>query len=118
MPRSWRGEKQLQAKCAGWLRAAGVLFLHPPNEGRHKKHYYAQQIAMGMHPGAADLIIFTPPPAMSDCPGAALELKVGKNKPTSAQLEFLASLRALGWAVAWARDEDEARATLERWGYI
>jgi hypothetical protein len=76
--------------------------------------------AKGSKAGVPDCLIFNEfwvgdPFAASGTPflGLALELKVGKNKQTPAQLEWAEKLRACGWRVEVCRSMDEVLAVLK-----
>lgn len=87
-------ERDLQIRCANLLDRHKALWCHVPNSlfsnhisaGWHKRQ--------GMKAGVPDILIFEPTKTYH---GLAIELKVGKNKPTERQQEWLDDLKARGW---------------------
>lgn len=55
-----RREDILQFHAAQWLRANNIAFIHVPNEGKRSAREAARLIALGLQPGAHDLILFLP----------------------------------------------------------
>ena len=88
------------------------------NQGHGDAIRGGQARAEGVKPGVAD--IFLPVPMVRQgktvgfgptevfC-GLYLELKVGKNKPSNIQAEFLQDMKAAGYAAEWAIGWIEAR---------
>lgn len=110
----------VQIPLVGELRAAGV-FVHHSNNSTGRAGQRAQALVMraGVYAGMPDLLIFDPPPNMPGRIGAALELKAeGGGKPSDAQFACMARLETLGWATAWAKGYELARARLVTWGYL
>lgn len=87
-----------------------ALFMHPPNGGSRNLYEARKLQGMGVMPGFPDLMIFkvrqSAAGGSTSC-GLALELKVGKNKPTEHQERVLKGLEAQGWQchVTWSLDE-------------
>ena len=112
-------EERIQIAVACALDAAGVLWMHCPNEGRCSKAEGARRKSRGVKAGVPDVLIFDPPPW--DGPwyrGAALELKAERGSASAEQREWMARLATLGWATAIVKGEAEAMAQLRAWGYI
>ena len=110
-------EAQFQRAVAKLLDASGLLWYHGPNEGKRNPRTGAALKAAGMKAGFPDCVIFDPP-QYDACAellkgfkgkprGLAIELKVGRNKPTAAQLEWHDKLRARGWRVEVCRTMDD-----------
>lgn len=106
-------ENQLQKAVARMLDHSGLVWCHPPNGGNRTARTGALMKSMGAKAGVPDVLIFTPfiDPGEDECDrhlndirgnwitGLAIELKVGKNKPTPAQLKRHEDLRSCGWRV-------------------
>lgn len=104
------GESEYQAQCAVIKWAAVMEQRHPELKllksnlegiflGGSKKHRaitVAKQKAAGMRPGWPDLEL---PVGKLGFLGLFIELKVGKNKPSPNQIEYLDALRGAGNAV-------------------
>lgn len=107
-------EAQLQRAVAKMLDASGLLWQHSPNEGKRNPRTGAALKAAGMKAGFPDCVVFDPF-GVADKPrnfqnikrGLAIELKVGKNKPTAAQAKWLSDLGGRGWRceVCYTLDE-------------
>lgn len=115
-------EAQLQRAVAKVLDASGLLWQHSPNEGKRNPRTGAALKAAGMKAGFPDVVVFEPPqyePAVELLKGfrgkprgLAIELKVGRNKPTAAQAQWLSDLRERGWRVEVCYTLDEVLAVL------
>ena len=119
-------ENDLQRAVAKVLDYSGLTWFHPPMEGFRNPRTGGHMKAKGMKAGVPDCLIFSPFPDPgadeSDrdlnevrgywLNGLAIELKVGKNKPTPAQLEWADKLRACSWRVEVCRSMDEVLAVL------
>ena len=119
-------ENDLQRAVAKVLDYAGLVWFHPPMEGFRTPRSGGHMKAKGMKAGICDCLIFTPFVEPGDdegdrdlnevrgysFAGLALELKVCKNKPTPAQLEWADKLRGCGWRVEVCRSIDEVMALL------
>lgn len=86
--------------------APGVMFLSIPNEGRRAPRTGAHLKRMGMKPGAADMLLVIQGDAHF------LELKVGRNKQSPAQLAFEAECFFFGIPYAVCRTPEEAARQL------
>ena len=95
------------------LSAAGIWFLHVPNEGKRDPRYVK---AMGVCAGWPDFTLLDVPPGVSWAM-AGEELKAGKNKPTRAQLEQIATFHARGLPAAWDVGWEAALVRIRGWGY-
>jgi hypothetical protein len=109
------GEDQIQMAIAAALDAAGVLWMHTPNEGRCSIQEAKRRKARGVKAGVPDVLIFTPPYSYN---GAALELKAPKGRASAEQQDWLDRLSDAGWATAVVYGLDEAREKLREWGYL
>lgn len=91
-------EDQLQKEVVKYLRLQypGVLFFHCPNGGKRNVIEAAKFKTMGVLPGVSDLIIPEPNKYYN---GLIIELKVGSNKPTDSQKDFMSKMEERGWAV-------------------
>ena len=113
-------ENDLQRAVAKLLDYSGLTWFHPPMEGFRTPRSGGHMKAKGSKAGVPDCIITTPPRMGNPYPGPigyhnglALELKVGKNKQTPAQLEWADKLRACGWRVEVCRSIDEVMAVMK-----
>ncbi len=111
-----RPEQLLQKAVVAHLRqrgVPGVVFLHPNNNiaARGRKAAILGGIAkgMGVRAGASDLLLW------HDGKSFALELKAPGNRPTEAQLEFIADMERAGAFTCVAEGLDRALAVLEQW---
>ena len=116
-------ENDLQRAVAKVLDYSGLTWFHPPMEGFRNPRTGGHMKAKGMKAGIPDCMILQPFRKYGDVDGfsgqawqtvngLALELKVGKNKPTPAQLEWADKLRACSWRVEVCRSMDEVLAVL------
>ena len=112
-------ENDLQRAVAKVLDYSGLTWFHPPMEGFRNPRTGAHMKSKGMKAGIPDCMIFEGHPGLDQdhditCwhAGLAIELKVGKNKPTASQVEWQDKLRACGWRVEVCRSLDEALAVL------
>ena len=114
-------ENDLQRAVAKVLDYYGMTWFHPPMEGFRNPRTGAHMKSKGMKAGIPDCMIFNEREyrggivyvnASDYFKGLAIELKVGKNKPTASQVEWQAKLRACGWRVEVCRSLDEALAVL------
>ena len=70
---------------------------HVPNEGKRSKSAGARMKQEGLKPGVPDVCLPVPRGGFH---GLYVEMKVGKNKPTDNQREWLAGLKEQGYATA------------------
>lgn len=83
-----RLEDYLQYVAAQWLRDNKIAFCHIPNEGRRSRRHAARLLAMGLRPGAHDLIIALPGPTT-----LWVELKTENGKLSTHQRNWHAELK-------------------------
>lgn len=115
-------ERAHQIVVAQYLDWLGLVWLHVPNEGLRSERQGAMLKKLGMKPGVPDILILTPPPALPDKVGAAIELKPTKEESpharlTPSQVDWSVQLIREGWAYAWCRGSGLALAQLRDWGY-
>lgn len=97
-------EDNFQISVARYLDSLNVLWWHTPNGGSRNKIEGAKLKGMGTKKGVSDVIICEPRKNYS---GLAIELKVGKNKPTPEQLEFQKKMNERGWKTLISYSLDE-----------
>lgn len=114
-----QSESQLQRAVARVLDASGLLWCHVPNGGQRHPAVAKKLKAEGVKAGIPDVMVFEPPYRPMGAGfrylthnGLALELKVGKNKPTAAQVEWHERLRKNGWRVEVCYTLDEVLGIL------
>jgi len=99
-----RTEDQFQKTVAKLLDSLGLTWCHVPNGGKRNAATGALMKAMGAKAGVPDVLIFSHGCVQGHSEGfgppLAIELKVGKNKPTQSQLEWRDKLVSCGWV--WA----------------
>ena len=102
-------EAQLQRVVAKVLDASGLLWQHIPNEGKRNPRTGAALKAAGMKAGSPDVMVYDTFWGAKNVwtNGLAIELKVGRNKPTASQLQWHKDLRDRGWRceVCYTLDE-------------
>jgi Fe2+ transport system protein FeoA len=101
-------EQAHQVAVVKWLRQRGVLHLHVANEGNVPPQYRAKLIAMGLLPGASDLLVFLPGGKL-----AALEMKAPGGTATQAQRQFIDRVIQWGGVGTVAKGKEEAIKWLE-----
>lgn len=106
-------EEQSQMAVVQWFAmqfpAAAPWLHHSPNGGQRHKATAGRLKAMGARSGFPDLILCVP---RGTYVGAAIEMKVGRNKATGNQLAWLQHLSDVGWYTAVCVGVDEAMKTL------
>lgn len=118
-------EDQLQLDVAKALDLLGWRWMHCPNEGKRSKASGGRLKGHGMKKGVPDVLIFedwcdvsshTSAPHICDYGGhgIAIELKVGGNRPTTEQVEWLAALKKRGWMTAVCRDIGDVMDVLRK----
>lgn len=112
-------EERLQIEVSKLLSAARLLHYHGANEGDMPVQYRVKLKRKGTFAGFPDVMVFEPftgewvySQAMNICHGLAIELKVGRNKPTAAQEKWLWDLKGRGWRVEVCYTLDEVLAVL------
>ncbi len=83
-----------------------------PNGGLRDKIAGGQLKAEGVKPGVPDIFL---PWASQGYHGLFIEMKVGSNRPTKEQLEFLTWLSKAGYLAVVAIGFDEAKMVIERY---
>jgi hypothetical protein len=112
-------EDQLQKAVAKLLDSAGMVWTHVPMGGNRSAKTGALMKAMGAKAGVPDVLIFDPMklyavPVVYKHIGLAIELKVGKNKPTPTQLEWRDKLTGCDWLWVCCYSVDEVLAVLRK----
>jgi hypothetical protein len=105
-------EQQIHRAVVMHLRQRGVpglVYLHPANGGARRPTEAAVFQSLGVRAGASDLLLWHANRSF------ALELKAPGGRPTEAQRQFLADMKAAGAHVAIAMGLDAALRTLEDW---
>jgi hypothetical protein len=97
-------EDSLQKSVAQYLDTKKVLWCHPPNGGSRNIIEATKLKGMGVKSGVPDCLIFTQKKGYS---GLAIELKVGYNKPSENQKDFIKGLEANGWLCVVSHSLDE-----------
>lgn len=107
-------EKILQKAAYQYCVLRGLFVYHPPNGEERPKiqnkngSWYCPSgkdlKEMGTIPGVCDLLFFSSPHLFTEdgrykYKGTAIEFKVGKNRPTPDQIEFMEKLTATGWLI-------------------
>ena len=113
-------ESQFQECAAKLLDSLGLLWCHVPNGGLRDKRTAAALKRQGVKPGVPDVMIFQPVThfKVDVHTGCAIELKYGKNRPTSAQKGWLVALQLVDWYSDVAYSMEDVIAILDECGYI
>lgn len=104
-------EDRLQKSVATYLNYMGMTWFHVANERSTSPRTGANLKKKGVKPGIPDVIILDQKHGFN---GMVIELKVGKKKPTDAQLQWLEKFETLGWKTAVCYDF-ESVVTLVEW---
>lgn len=112
MPRRNHPEHDLQRAVVQLSEAYCLVPVHVPN-GRNagSARFGGIWKALGVRAGVPDLLYFER--TKQGHVGLALELKIGRAKPTPTQLAWHERLREQGWRVDVVRDIDAARSVIE-----
>ncbi len=108
-------EELEQTYLMNWVCAVSNIYpdidmlYHIPNGGKRNKAEAARLKAAGVKAGVCDLHL---PVARGGYHSLYIEMKVGDNKPTEAQEEFITRVRALGNAAEVCYGWQEARKAL------
>lgn len=115
-------EDNFQMAVARYLDLLGVLWCHVANERKTdiKTNKKGQTFSLsgkklkdkGQKKGVPDCLIFE---ARKGYAGFAIELKVGKNKPSEDQIFWLNALRARNWKVLVTKSLDEFIAEVDNY---
>jgi hypothetical protein len=103
-------EDEFQKAVAIYLKFTGALWFHTPNGGSRNAIEASKLKAMGVMPGVPDCMVLDSRHGFS---GLAIELKVGKNKPSEHQLAMAERLVAAGWLVCITWSIDDAIALID-----
>lgn len=103
-------EDNLQKSVAKYLDAKGLLWCHAPNGGTRNIIEATKLKAMGTKSGVPDCLIFTRKGGFS---GFAIELKVGYNKPSENQVQFMQQLENQGWLIVVSYSLDQCIALID-----
>jgi hypothetical protein len=95
-----------------WRAPAGTWWTHFPAGGRRSRVTGAILKSMGAKAGVPDLLI------VSHGRLYGLELKAGRNGPSSDQVETHAAMRNAGAIIGVAGDIDQAVGLLQEWGIL
>lgn len=95
----------------GRLPGIGLMH-HVPNGGSRDPTEAARLKAQGVKAGVPDICLPVPRGAYH---GLYIEMKVGKNKPTKNQCEWIASLREQKYAVAVCYGWEAAAETIKKY---
>jgi hypothetical protein len=108
-------EQIILAKFLDWQ---GILWFHPPNEGRRSWRTGATLKRAGMKSGVPDVMICARPPNRPNCIGTAIELKrVDGGQVTANQQRWIEALRKEGWVAEVCHGADKAIKLLGDLGY-
>ena len=83
---------------------------HSPNGGLRGPVTAARLKAMGVRRGFPDLTLWLPRGGFH---GLAIELKVGRNRATAEQIDWLDHMASIGWLAVCCTGFDAARQTIE-----
>ena len=98
-------EERIQFECVMWLQEAGYYFMSVPNEATAKRASHF--IAMGMRPGASDLVIIMPAGRV-----IFVELKNEIGTQKKGQKLFQSRVEELGHTYILIRSLDELKKAL------
>jgi hypothetical protein len=107
-------EDQLQNAVMTYIKVQHpqVLAIHVPNEGKRSSFERFKFKYLGGLSGVPDILIFN---SNQKYHGLAIELKVGYNKPTANQKQFLQDLTDLGWCAVWINSFDKAQDLIDNY---
>ena len=110
-PRAYIGVTEDEATIAvvEYCTLRGVPVAHVPNEGKRSPQMGQKLKRMGMQKGFPDLVVPLP---RGNYHGLYIEMKVGNNKTTSEQKEWLTKLAKSGYAATACWGVDEAINTV------
>lgn len=112
------GEAVEQRELVRRCRAAGLLVMHPPNEGQRSARQTRELERQGLLTGAPDLLVLQTVIYRGVMyGGVAIELKRRDGTPSRlspAQRLRIMQLRERGWIAEWARGADEGWELIAR----
>lgn len=111
---TWHGsEHDLQVAVFEWAANSGIpeldMMYAVPNGGHRHKAVAVRMKAEGVKPGYPDINLDV---MRGGYGGLRIELKVGRNKPSQAQLEWLARLGKHGYKTALCYDLEQAQTVI------
>ena len=109
MARALGAEAKLQIAVADYCMWRSIPMLHIANERKCSIGYGMQLKRMGVRAGVSDCFFLRP----THYPCAWLELKIGNNKPTALQMEFIQEMRSYGHFADWVNSFDKAVAIID-----
>ena len=118
--RAHKSEAQEQSDLIEWAESCARLKIHPelkllhaiPNGGSRDIREAKNLKRQGVKAGVPDLCLPVPKGTYH---GLYIEMKVGKNKPSAKQKEWLAALGGNGYAVCVCYGAAEARRYIEKY---
>ena len=105
-------EGNMQKTVAILLNLSGLLWFHCPNGGTRNKREAVTLKRQGVKAGVPDCLILTP---KGKYRGMAIELKVGKNKPTDYQKTWLKDLQKAGFLCVVSYSVEEVEYIIEQY---
>jgi len=109
-------EHDEQVALIRWAELSGLpelqLLFAIPNGGQRHPAVARKLRDEGLKPGVPDLCL---PVARGNYHGLFIEMKVGKNKPTASQSQWIGELRRRGYRVEVCYGYEEARAMIENY---
>ena len=107
-------EDKLQHEVMNYIKLQypKVLAIHVPNEGKRTPFERYKFKVLGGVAGVPDVMIFA---SNGDYSGLAIELKVGKNRPTKNQLDCIDLLNKAGWYATWVNSFGKAKKTIDQY---
>ena len=99
------------------MRQLRIEFFSVPNEGKRSKITGALLKAMGLRPGAVDMVLITRPPAFPD-KHAVFEFKTETGRIEPEQRDTHAVMRGEGWVVIVPRTIPEFHDGLKLLGFV
>lgn len=87
-----------------------ALVIHPYNEGKRTPFERFKFKYLGGVSGVPDVLVFTPNYHKN---GLAIELKIGRNKPTKSQSLMIDALRTCNWSVHVSNDFDDCKRIID-----
>jgi hypothetical protein len=119
-PKRGTPERDAQKAVVAWLRKAGCIVAASVNEAPanssspvKRARFYASRSKAGVLKGWPDLTVITPAGRV-----LWIEMKSATGKPTAAQTELHAEMRARGCVVIVARDIWSAQQAIEEAGIV
>lgn len=101
-------EARLQADIVQWLQSEGYYFCSIPNEAKGRSAVGQMQlIAMGLRPGASDMVVILPEGKV-----VWVEVKDEKGDQSPAQVKFEARVKELGHTYIVVRSIEELQEKL------